>query len=251
MVGIVETHGRYDTAGALVGLELLPRREIEHRGRELEEFDLDARARAAARAHPRRRARAHQRAGLAPPKRWQDVEELLDAGIDVYTTLNVQHLESLNDVVGSITGVACARRCPTRSSTTADEVVLVDLPADELLERLQDGKVYMPEQAERAAENFFRKGNLIALRELALRRTADRGRGRGARVPRRQGDRRGLEDAGAAARAASAPTRGASSSCAAPRAWRSSSTSRWHAVYVETPRLQRLPAAERERILRV
>ena len=108
------------------------------------------------------------------PKRWQDVQELLDAGIDVWTTVNVQHLESLNDIVGSITGIRVRETLPDLVFDSADEIVLVDLPPDELLVRLKEGKVYLPEQAERATKNFFRKGNLLALRELALRRTADR-----------------------------------------------------------------------------
>ena len=118
---------------------------------------------------------AHTNApGSRHAKRWQDVDELLDAGIDVYTTLNVQHLESLNDVVAQITGVTVRETVPDAILDRADEIELVDLPAEELLERLAEGKVYVPEQAGRAAENFFREGNLIALRELALRRTAER-----------------------------------------------------------------------------
>ena len=153
---------------------------------------------------------AHTNApGSRHPKRWQDVEELLAAGIDVYTTLNVQHLESLNDVVGGITGISVRETVPDTFFDGADEVVLVDLPADELLARLKEGKVYVPAQAERAAQNFFRKGNLIALRELALRRTADARRGRRPGIPRRQGDRAGLEDARARCCAASARATGA------------------------------------------
>jgi len=117
---------------------------------------------------------AHSNApGSRHPKRYLDVEELLDAGIDVWTTLNVQHLESLNDVVGSITGIRVWETIPDRVFDQADEIVLVDLPADDLLQRFAEGKVYMPGQAERAIRNFFRKGNLIALREIALRRTAE------------------------------------------------------------------------------
>ena len=107
-------------------------------------------------------------------KRWQEIEELLQAGIDVYTTVNVQHIESLNDVVAGITGVRMQETVPDRVFEAADEVELIDLPPDQLLERLREGKVYVPEQARHAIENFFRKGNLIALRELALRTTADR-----------------------------------------------------------------------------
>ncbi len=128
--------------------------------------------------------------GSRHPKRWQDVEELLDAGIDVWTTINVQHLESLNDVVSGITGIRVRETVPDRVFDEADEVVLVDLPPDELLQRLKEGKVYIPQQAERAMRNFFRKGNLIALRELALRRTADRVDDEMLRLPARDVGRR-------------------------------------------------------------
>src|SRR5580693_1438358 len=174
VLGIIETHGRYDTGSLLIGLEMLPRRSIEHRGIKLDEFDLDA----ALRRHPQLvlvDELAHTNAvGSRHLKRWQDVEELLESGIDVFSTLNVQHLESLNDVVAGITGIPVAETIPDQFFDRADEVVLVDLSAEELLTRLQAGKVYLPEQAERARQNFFRKGNLIALRELALRRTAER-----------------------------------------------------------------------------
>lgn len=174
VLGLVETHGRRETMELVEGLELLPRREIAHKGHNLAEFDVDA-------ALARRPAvllvdeYAHTNApGSRHPKRWQDIEELLGEGIDVHTTLNVQHLESLNDLVGGITGIQVRETVPDRVFEAADEIVLVDLPADDLLQRLREGKVYMGEQAERAIKNFFRKGNLIALRELALRRTADR-----------------------------------------------------------------------------
>src|SRR5437762_3193333 len=147
---------------------------VDYRGTALRELDLDA-------ALARRPALilvdelAHTNAlGLRHAKRWQDVVELLDAGIDVYTTVNVQHLETLNDVVAKITGVVVRETVPDSVFEQADEIELIDLPPDELLERFKDGKVYMPEQAQEAVKNFFRKGNLIALRELALRRTAER-----------------------------------------------------------------------------
>lgn len=174
VVGIVETHGRSETAALLDGLDVLPLARLAHRGRMLAEFDLDA---ALARAPQLILVDelAHSNVpGARHLKRWQDVYELLDAGIDVYTTVNVQHLESLNDVVGAITGIRVWETVPDRVFDAADEVTLVDLPAEELLERMRDGKVYLAQQAERAVRNFFRKGNLIALRELALRRTADR-----------------------------------------------------------------------------
>ncbi|MFO1418673.1 MAG: sensor histidine kinase KdpD [Methylotetracoccus sp.] len=174
VVGLVETHGRRETAALLEGLEVLPTRNAEHRGIRVREFDLDG-------ALARRPALilvdelAHSNAsGSRHPKRWRDVQELLDAGINVYTTLNVQHLESLNDDIGRISGIRIRETVPDTVFEAADEVELVDLPPDELLTRLREGKVYLPEQARRAIENFFRKGNLIALRELALRQTASR-----------------------------------------------------------------------------
>lgn len=174
VVGVLETHGRDETARLLEGLEVLPQKSVDYRGRVLREFDLDGMlARKPAVALIDELAHANV-PGTRHLKRWQDVQELLDAGIDVYTTLNVQHLERLNDVVGQITGIRVWETVPDRIFDLADEVKLVDLPPDELLERMREGKVYMAAQAERAVRNFFRKGNLIALRELALRRTADR-----------------------------------------------------------------------------
>ncbi len=174
VVGAVETHGRYDTGSMLLGLTLLPLRKVEHRGRSLTEFDLDA----ALARHPRTLLLdelAHSNAdGSRHPRRWQDVVELLDAGIDVYTTLNVQHVESLNDAVAQITSVRVRETVPDAVLDRADEIELVDLPPDELLVRLREGKVYFPEQATPATQNFFQRGNLLALRELALRRVADR-----------------------------------------------------------------------------
>src|SRR6202022_1357687 len=174
IVGVVETHGRSETAALLTDMEILPPKAMPYRGKDLSEFDLDA----ALLRHPSLilvDELAHSNVqGARHPKRWQDIEELLAAGIDVFTTLNVQHLESLNDVVGGITNVRVWETVPDTVFDAADEVVLVDIPAEELLARLKAGRVYVPEQAERAAGNFFRKGNLMALRELALRRTADR-----------------------------------------------------------------------------
>ena len=174
VIGVVETHGRAETEVMADGIERLPLRDIPYRGRTLREFDLDA-------ALTRRPAiilmdeLAHTNApGSRHPKRWQDVEELLAAGIDVYSTINVQHLETLNDIVSGITGIRVWETVPDRIFDEADEVLVVDLPPDELIERLRQGKVYLPQQAKVAARNFFRKGNLLALRELALRRTANR-----------------------------------------------------------------------------
>ncbi|PZP29662.1 MAG: two-component system sensor histidine kinase KdbD [Roseateles depolymerans] len=177
-VGVVETHGRGDTEAMARDLGRLPLREIPHKGQILREFDLDG-ALAWAAGQPGGvlllDELAHSNApGSRHAKRWQDAEELREAGVEVWTTLNVQHLESLNDVVGGITGIRVWETVPDRVFDEADEVVVVDLPPDELLQRLKEGKVYLPQQAERAARNFFRKGNLLALRELALRRTADR-----------------------------------------------------------------------------
>ena len=174
VIGIAETHGRKETEALLAGLERLAPRFIEYKNTKLREFDLDG-------ALARRPALilvdelAHSNApGCKNAKRWQDVKDLLSAGINVYTTLNVQHLETLNDVVAQITTVAVRETLPDSVIEEADEIELIDLPPDDLLKRLQEGKVYMAEQAERAAAHFFRKGNLIALRELALRCTADR-----------------------------------------------------------------------------
>ena len=172
LIGVVETHRRSETQSMLLGLEILPRRKVEYRGRTLEEFDLDA----ALARKPKvllLDELAHTNApGLRHAKRWQDVLELLEAGIDVYTTVNVQHLESLNDVVAQITHVRVRETVPDAILDRADEVELVDIAPEELLARLKEGKVYLPEQALRASEHFFQRGNLLALRELALRRTA-------------------------------------------------------------------------------
>ncbi|MBH2019637.1 MAG: DUF4118 domain-containing protein [Burkholderiales bacterium] len=250
LVGVVETHGRSETAELLAGLEQLPLREVAYRGRTLREFDLDA---ALARkpdvalvdelAHSNVEGSRH-------PKRWQDVQELLDAGIDVWSAINVQHLESLNGTVGAITGIRVNETVPDTVLDAADEIILVDVTPDELTARLKAGKVYLPQQAERAAQNFFRKGNLIALREIALRRTAEH-----------------VEDDVRSYRVEKsiAPvwnTEGALLACIGPRAGAEQTVRtaarlagqlnvRWHAVYVETPHLQRLGEAERDRILAV
>lgn len=174
VVGYVERHTRPDTLALLKGLEVLPAREVAYKGVSLKEFDLDG-------ALARRPQLvlvdelAHSNAqGCRHAKRYQDVEELLRAGIDVYTTVNVQHLESLNDLVASITGIAVSERFPDRVFDMADQVELVDIEPEDLILRLQSGKVYRPGQARRALDHFFTKENLEALREIALRRTADR-----------------------------------------------------------------------------
>jgi two-component system sensor histidine kinase KdpD len=248
IVGWVDTHGREETEALLQGLQVLPRRPLAYRGTILYEFDLDA-------ALARRPALilidelAHTNAaGSRHTKRWQDVVEVLDAGIDVYTTVNVQHLESLNDVVAQITGVIVRETVPDSILERADEVELVDLPPDDLLQRLREGKVYMPRQAERAIDNFFQKGNLIALRELALRRTADR-----------------VDDQMQLYRRAHAiaeiwPTTERLLVCVSPsplaarlvRAARRMAArlrAEWLVVYVETPAHLRLPEADRDRVV--
>jgi two-component system sensor histidine kinase KdpD len=174
VVGVIETHGRPETQALLADLTILPRRTLLHKGVQLEEFDLDL-------ALARKPSLilvdelAHTNApGSRHPKRWQDVEELLDAGIDVYTTLNVQHLEGFNDVIGNITGIDVQETVPDAIFDEATDVQLVDIPTEELLHRLALGKVYVAEgAAQRAAQNFFNKTNLMSLRELALRRTAE------------------------------------------------------------------------------
>jgi two-component system sensor histidine kinase KdpD len=186
--------------------------------------------------------------GSRHPKRWQDVEELLDAGIDVFTTVNVQHLESLNDVVGGITGIQVAERIPDTVFDRADEVVLVDIPADELLARLKTGRVYPGDQAERASKNFFRKGNLIALRELALRRTADRIED-DVRAYRVEQSIDAIWKTGAALLACVGPRPGADQVVRSTARLAGQLGTGWHAIYVETPSLQHLPAARREQIL--
>jgi two-component system sensor histidine kinase KdpD len=174
VAGYVESHGRAETDALLEGLEIVPRKEVEYQGVWLPEMDLDlllARKPQIALVDEL----AHTNApGMRHEKRWQDVEELLGAGIDVYTTVNIQHFESLNDVVSQVTGIVVRETVPDRLLDFAFEIVLVDIPPEDLLQRLSEGKVYVPDQAARGMEKFFRPGNLMALRELSLRRTAAR-----------------------------------------------------------------------------
>jgi two-component system sensor histidine kinase KdpD len=172
VVGVVETHGRIETEALLRGLEMIQRQRVEYQGIVLGELNLDA-------ILTRRPAvvlvdeLAHTNApGSRHPKRYQDVEELLDSGIDVYTTMNVQHFESLNDVLEKITGIRMQETLPDTFLDRADEVQVIDIPLEELFERLKEGKVYIPPQAERAMQNFFQRGNLVALRELMLTHVA-------------------------------------------------------------------------------
>ena len=248
VVGLLETHGRAETAAMLEGLEQLPPLMLDVQGAPVKEFDLDG-------ALKRRPTLllvdelAHTNApGARHPKRWQDVDELLGAGINVCTTLNVQHIESLNDVVGQITGVRVSETLPDTFFETADEVELIDLSADELLKRLKEGKVYIPQQIERALDNFFKKGNLIALRELALRQTADRVDAQ----MREYREEEAITPVWAAAEriavAIGASDRGERFIRSAKRL-ADALDAEWHAVYVETPALLRLPQVERNRVL--
>ncbi|HEX3949925.1 MAG TPA: DUF4118 domain-containing protein [Steroidobacteraceae bacterium] len=248
LVGVVETHGRAETATMLEGLDVLPPKSIEYRGKTLLEFDLDA----ALALHPQLiliDELAHSNVtGTRHPKRWQDVDELLAAGIDVFSTLNVQHLESLNDVVGGIINVRVWETVPDKVFDAADEVVLVDIPADELLARLKAGKVYFSQQADHAAQHFFRKGNLMALRELALRRTADRIEGdvQAYRVDR---SIEPVWKTGTALLTCIGPDAAAERVVRAAARLAGQLNAEWHAIYVETPSLQRLAPAKREKIL--
>ena len=173
-IGVVETHGRPETEALLAGLEIIPRKGIAYRGRLIPEFDLDA----ALKRRPQLLLvdeYAHSNVpGSRHPKRWRDVQDCLKAGIDVWTTMNVQHVESLNDVVQRITGVRVRETVPDSRIEAVDEIVLVDLPSDELIRRLGEGKVYVEDTATRAKQSFFRPNNLTALRELALRQVASR-----------------------------------------------------------------------------
>jgi two-component system sensor histidine kinase KdpD len=174
VVGVVETHGRKETEALLEGFEVIPKKRVEYKGQSLEEMDLDA----LIARHPQIALvdeLAHTNAeGSRHPKRYLDVEELLNRGIDVYTTVNIQHIESLNDVVAQITRVRVRETVPDAVFDRADAVELVDLTPDDLIQRLKEGKIYLPKQAERALAHFFSPANLTALREIALRRTADR-----------------------------------------------------------------------------
>ena len=249
VIGVAETHGRSETEALLEGQEILPLKEIEYKGKKLPEFDLDG----ALKRHPTLilvDELAHSNvAGSRHPKRWQDVEELLAAGIDVHTTVNVQHLESLNDIVGGITGIRIFETLPDRIFEHADEVVLVDITPDELLQRLKEGKIYLPQQAERAIMNFFRKGNLIALRELALRRTADRVDDQ-MRIYRQARSIQALWQTRDSILVCVGPKPGSEKIVRSGSRLAMQLGVEWHAVYIETPALQRLPEEERRRILR-
>lgn len=250
IVGLVETHGRKETAALLDGLELLPPKLINYRRTLFKEFDLDA-------ALKRKPSiilvdeLAHSNLeGCRHPKRWQDIEELLNAGIDVYTALNVQHLESLNDDIGQFSGIRVWETVPDTVFENADEIELVDLPPDELLDRLKDGKVYLPQQAQEAIKHFFRKGNLIALRELALRQTASR-------VDAQMQDYRADNSISEVWQVSErimvciGPNALAERLVRAGKRFATSLHAEWLVVYVETPDLQRLSAEKRDSVLRI
>ncbi|MGZ5585217.1 MAG: DUF4118 domain-containing protein [Methylobacter sp.] len=250
VVGLVETHERQETVAVLQGLDVLPPKLIKYGSSVQREFDLDG-------ALKRRPTLvlvdelAHSNAvGCRHPKRWQDIEELLSAGIDVYSTLNVQHLESLNDDVSQVTGIQVKETVPDTVFELADEVELIDLPPDELLVRLKEGKVYVPHQAERAMHNFFRKGNLIALRELSLRLTADR-----VDVQMRHyRDDHAISDfwpVGDRILVCIGPYPIAERLVRATKRLAASLHAQWIVAYVETPELQRLPPERRNEVLRV
>ena len=248
VVGYVEPHGRVETERLLEGLERLPTLAVSYREILRHEFDLDA-------ALLRRPSillvdeLAHSNlVGGQPaprhPKRWQDVEELLDAGISVWTTVNVQHLESLNDLVAQITGVRQKETLPDRFFNEADDIELIDLPPDDLLARLRSGKVYIPDEAATAVERFFRTPNLMALRELALRRVADRVEAAARALPV---DRTRARLASDRIMVAVGPDEQAEQLVRAGKRLADALDSEWTVVYVETPALLRLSEAQRNR----
>jgi two-component system sensor histidine kinase KdpD len=248
VVGYVEPHGRIETERLLNGLELLPTLAVKYRGIVRQEFDLDA-------ALERRPSillvdeLAHSNIlGGEPaprhPKRWQDIEELLDAGITVWTTVNVQHLESLNDLVAQITGIRQRETLPDRIFDEADEIELIDLPPDDLLARLHAGKVYVAGEVATAVERFFRTPNLMALRELALRRVADRVEAAARALPSNRGRGR---FAGDRILVAVGPDEQAEQLVRAGKRMADALDAGWTVVYVETPALLRLSEAERDR----
>ncbi len=247
LVGYIEPHVRPETQALVLGLDVLARKEVPYRGTKLVEFDLEA----ALAKRPQLilvDELAHSNApGMTHAKRWQDVLQLLDAGINVYTTLNVQHLESLRDVIAQITGIVVAETVPDSVFEKADEVELVDLPADGLLERMREGKVYLSHQAERAVEGFFKKGNLIALRELALRKAAERV---GAEMEdyREEHGVAGVWPANERLLVCVGPSPFSARLVRATRRIAGSLKAPWVAVHVETPAESRLSDKEREQL---
>ncbi|MGD9681754.1 MAG: DUF4118 domain-containing protein [Candidatus Obscuribacterales bacterium] len=248
VVGWVETHGRKETEALLEGLEILPPARVSYRGRTFSEFDLDA----ALKRKPELilvDELAHTNIpGCRHEKRWQDIEELLEARIDVFTTLNVQHVESINDIVRQITGVSVRERVPDSFLEQAIDIEMVDLPPDELLKRLEEGKVYVAKQAQHAVENFFRKGNLIALRELALRLLAER-------VDAQMEDYRKFHKikhpwpAGERILVCISPSPLSTRLVRAARRMAAPLRAQWLVAYVETPAHSNLPEVDRNRVM--
>jgi len=246
-VGCVETHGRPETAALVEGLEVLPRHEVSYRGTTLAEFDLDSAL--------ARKSKillldelAHTNApGSRHKKRWQDVLELLEAGIEVHTTLNVQHVESLNDVVSQITYVRVRETVPDAILDRADEIELVDLPPDELRERLHAGKVYIPEQARRAVDHFFRRGNLLALREVTLRRAAER-IDEDVRAYRRDYDIKTTWPTAERVLVCIGPSPSSAKIMRGARRMAAGLRAQWVAVYVDAPDAYPMTPADRERL---
>lgn len=246
-VGVVETHGRKETLALIDGLEVLPRRQVPYKGRVLEEMDLDAiLARKPALVLVDELAHTNAE-GSRHPKRYQDVEELLAAGIDVYSTINIQHIDSLNDVVARITQVRIRETVPDRILDTADDVEVIDLTPEELIQRLNEGKVYAEDQAQRALKNYFKQGNLTALRELALRRTAERVDDQMRQYMRRHAIRGPWA---ASERLLVCVNESPSAAALIRRAKRVADrlSAPWFAVYVETARYHQLNEAQRLRI---
>lgn len=247
VVGYVETHQRAETENMLRGLEIVPAKIINYRNVKLHELDIDqvlARKPNLVLVDEL----AHTNApGSRHAKRYQDVEELLEVGINVYTTLNIQHLESLNDVVAQITGVKVQETIPDRVIDEVTDIELVDLPTDELLHRLKEGKVYIPEQAERAIEKFFRQGNLTALRELTMRRAAER-------VDNQMLDYMGLRSipgpwpAGERLLVCVSPGIGSERLIRTTRRLADEMKAEWYAIFVETPQHVRMPASQRDKV---
>ena len=247
VIGYVETHKRMETEELLEGLEVLPRKQVEYHNVVLPELDVDAVL--------ERRPQlvlvdefAHTNApGSRHPKRYQDVEDILEAGIDVYTTLNIQHLESLNDVVAQVTGVIVRETVPDLVIDEASEIEVIDLPPEELLTRLREGKVYVPEQAARAIQKFFRKGNLTALREMSLRRAAERVDDQ----MRAYMQTRAIPGPWPAAErllVCISPSPLSEHLVRSSRRLAGELNAEWMVVYVETPQLATIPPEKRERV---
>jgi two-component system sensor histidine kinase KdpD len=250
VIGLVETYGRADTESQIGDLEIVPRRKIPYKGVELEEMDVDAILARKPQLSVVDELAHTNVPGSRHEKRYQDVLQLLDSGISVLSAVNIQHLETLNDLVSRVTGVRVRETVPDTFLDRADEVINVDVTVDELRTRLRQGKVYKPEKIEQALSNFFREGNLSTLRELALRAVADEVGEKAASYRQREGLEPGL-----------IPERVMvcmSSSASAPRVIRAGARiasrlgARWYAVYVETPREvpARIRAADREQLLK-